>query len=245
MRLAIVALACGALSCAALPLIAQSTPRTWTADNGNGTYSNPLFYDEFSDPDLIRVGDEFYHDGDDHARDAGPAGAALARPGQLGTRELRARPARPRPRVPAGRGKEIYGQGIWAPTFRHHDGTFHIFSNVNGQTTQHFTATDPARPVDAHADEALAPRPVGAVRRRREGVGRVGLPGHAPRAARRHAHRHRPGHRARALRQGRGHGRGCALLQDRREVLHHQRLVRGAHAARRRARAIVSTARGR
>ena len=29
---------------------------TWMADNGNGTYTNPLFYDEFSDPDLIRVG---------------------------------------------------------------------------------------------------------------------------------------------------------------------------------------------
>jgi len=27
---------------------------TWTSDNGNGTYTNPLFYDEFSDPDLIR-----------------------------------------------------------------------------------------------------------------------------------------------------------------------------------------------
>lgn len=24
--------------------------QTWTADNGNGTFSNPLFYDEFSDP---------------------------------------------------------------------------------------------------------------------------------------------------------------------------------------------------
>ena len=28
----------------------------WTADNGNGTYSNPLFYGEFEDPDVIRVG---------------------------------------------------------------------------------------------------------------------------------------------------------------------------------------------
>jgi hypothetical protein len=26
------------------------TPKSWAADNGNGTYSNPLFYDEFSDP---------------------------------------------------------------------------------------------------------------------------------------------------------------------------------------------------
>jgi xylan 1,4-beta-xylosidase len=33
---------------------------TWTADHGNGAFSNPLFYDEFPDPDLIRVGDHFY-----------------------------------------------------------------------------------------------------------------------------------------------------------------------------------------
>ncbi len=32
----------------------------WTADNGNGTYSNPLFYEEFEDPDVIRVGDDYY-----------------------------------------------------------------------------------------------------------------------------------------------------------------------------------------
>ena len=32
----------------------------WTADNGNGTYSNPLFYGEFEDPDVIRVGDDYY-----------------------------------------------------------------------------------------------------------------------------------------------------------------------------------------
>src|SRR5579862_6704139 len=38
----------------------QSGARSWAADNGNGTYSNPLFYDEFSDPDMIRVGADFY-----------------------------------------------------------------------------------------------------------------------------------------------------------------------------------------
>ena len=37
---------------------AQTT--SWTADNGNGTFTNPLFYDEFSDPDVIRVGDDYY-----------------------------------------------------------------------------------------------------------------------------------------------------------------------------------------
>ena len=44
----------------ALPAVAQST--SWTADNGNGTFTNPLFYDEFSDPDIIRVGDDYYLD---------------------------------------------------------------------------------------------------------------------------------------------------------------------------------------
>ena len=33
---------------------------SWTADNGNGTFTNPLFYDEFSDPDILRVGDDYY-----------------------------------------------------------------------------------------------------------------------------------------------------------------------------------------
>ena len=34
--------------------------QAWQANNGNGTFTNPLFYDEFSDPDMIRVGDDFY-----------------------------------------------------------------------------------------------------------------------------------------------------------------------------------------
>ena len=38
----------------------NASAQTWSADNGNGTYSNPLFYDEFSDPDLIRVGRDYY-----------------------------------------------------------------------------------------------------------------------------------------------------------------------------------------
>src|SRR6266496_2580754 len=38
----------------------SSAARHWTSDNGNGTYSNPLFYEEFEDPDPIRVGDDYY-----------------------------------------------------------------------------------------------------------------------------------------------------------------------------------------
>ena len=63
MRLATLALACGALLGVGPAIAAQPGARTWTADNGNGTFSNPLFYDEFSDPDLIRVGDEYFMTG--------------------------------------------------------------------------------------------------------------------------------------------------------------------------------------
>jgi xylan 1,4-beta-xylosidase len=50
-----------------LPLLSA---QTWTADNGNGTFTNPLFYDEFSDPDMIRVGQDFYLSGHDDAQHA-------------------------------------------------------------------------------------------------------------------------------------------------------------------------------
>ncbi|RYX82649.1 glycoside hydrolase [bacterium] len=120
--------------------------RTWTADNGNGTFTNPLFYDEFSDPDLIRVGDDYYLTGTtNHAMPGLPVlhskdlinwtflSYAFDRL-DLG------------PEFRLEDGKEIYGQGIWAPCFRYYNGTFHIFSNVNGQTTQLFRATNPAGP---------------------------------------------------------------------------------------------------
>ncbi len=36
-------------------VVSQARPAqhaTWKADNGNGTFTNPLFYEEFSDPDM-------------------------------------------------------------------------------------------------------------------------------------------------------------------------------------------------
>ena len=34
--------------------------KVWVADNGNGTYKNPVINADYSDPDAIRVGDDFY-----------------------------------------------------------------------------------------------------------------------------------------------------------------------------------------
>ena len=33
--------------------------KSWVSDNGNGTYTNPVLYADYSDPDAIRVGDDY------------------------------------------------------------------------------------------------------------------------------------------------------------------------------------------
>jgi beta-xylosidase len=32
----------------------------WVADNGDGTYKNPIIHADYSDPDVVRVGDDYY-----------------------------------------------------------------------------------------------------------------------------------------------------------------------------------------
>ena len=34
--------------------------QAWVADQGNGTYKNPVLYADYSDPDICRVGDDYY-----------------------------------------------------------------------------------------------------------------------------------------------------------------------------------------
>ena len=130
--------------------------QSWTADNGNGTYTNPLFYDEFSDPDILRVGDDYYLAGTTmhtvpglvilHSRDLvnwenisycfdrfdfdDPAFSLSG---------------------PSGKNRgEIYGEGIWAPCIRYANGQFYVFSNVNGKGLQCFTAKDIRGPWEHH-----------------------------------------------------------------------------------------------
>ena len=144
------ALSLAALSCQlATPAAAQDAPTAatnWTPDNGNGTFTNPLFADEFSDPDVIRVGDDYYMTGTTmHVM----PGLPVLHSKDLVNWRLLGYAFDRLDMGPAYRlegGQETYGQGIWAPAIRHHDGTFYIFSNINGHGLQIFSATDPAGP---------------------------------------------------------------------------------------------------
>lgn len=39
---------------------AQQLSKTWCPDNGDGTYTNPVLYADYSDPDVVAVGDDYY-----------------------------------------------------------------------------------------------------------------------------------------------------------------------------------------
>lgn len=95
-------------------IYAQS--KSWSADNGNGTFTNPLTYDEFSDPDVIRVGDDYYLAGT--TMHTVPGLVILHSKDLVNWENV----SYCFDRFPFDddafslkNGKEIYGQGIWAP----------------------------------------------------------------------------------------------------------------------------------
>ncbi len=102
---------------------ASNVSKVWVADNGDGTYKNPILHSDYSDPDAIRVGDDFYL----------AASSFNATPGlpilhskdlvnwtiighvfkQQSPKDIFSKPQ--------------HGNGVWAPAIRFHEGEFFIF----------------------------------------------------------------------------------------------------------------------
>ncbi len=117
--------------------VSDAPAKRWTADNGNGTYSNPLFYEEFEDPDVIRVGDDYYLAGTTMHMNPG---LQIMHSKDLVNWELASYCIDRLDFGPAFRleGGNVYGRGIWAPCIRYHDGMFYVLSNVDGVGLQVF-----------------------------------------------------------------------------------------------------------
>ena len=97
--------------------------KVWVADNRDGTYRNPILHADYSDPDVVRVGDDFYL----------VASSFNAAPGLpiLHSRDLvnwtiigHALPRQPPFDVFS---KPQHGNGAWAPAIRYHNASFYIF----------------------------------------------------------------------------------------------------------------------
>ncbi len=130
-----------------LPCFAQS----WTADNGNGTFTNPLFYDEFSDPDILRVGDDYYLAGT--TMHTVPGLVILHSKDLVNWENISYCFDRfdfEDDAFSLRNHKEIYGQGVWAPAIRYANGQFYVFTNINGKGLQCYTSKDIRGPWKHH-----------------------------------------------------------------------------------------------
>lgn len=101
---------------------AQSVSQVWSPDNGDGTYTNPVLFADYSDPDVCAVGEDFYLTASSFNCIPGLpilrskdlvnwqlVGHALQ---QLEPREVFDQPQ--------------HGKGVWAPAIRHHNGEFYL-----------------------------------------------------------------------------------------------------------------------
>ncbi|HEY6144292.1 MAG TPA: glycoside hydrolase 43 family protein [Flavobacterium sp.] len=103
--------------------IKNSISQSWVADNGDGTYKNPILYADYSDPDAIRVGDDYYMTASSfncipglpilHSKDLVNwklIGYALSKQKPLEVYN-----------------KVQHGNGVWAPCIRYHNNEFYIY----------------------------------------------------------------------------------------------------------------------
>ncbi|MCR5819472.1 MAG: glycoside hydrolase 43 family protein [Bacteroidaceae bacterium] len=95
----------------------------WSPDNGNGTYSNPVLFADYSDPDVCAVGEDYYLTASSfncipglpvlHSKD-------LVNWEIIG-HALREQLPRDVFDLPA------HGKGVWAPSIRYHEGHLYIY----------------------------------------------------------------------------------------------------------------------
>ena len=134
-----------------IPLGIQAQWKSWTADNGNGTFTNPLFYDEFSDPDILRVGDDYYLAGT--TMHTVPGLVILHSKDLVNWENISYCFDRfdfPDDAFSLKNHQEIYGQGVWAPAIRYANGQFYVFTNINGKGLQCYTSKDIQGPWKHH-----------------------------------------------------------------------------------------------
>ncbi len=101
----------------------KNLSKVWTADNGDGTYKNPVLHADYSDPDAIRVGDDFYMTASSF--NAAP-GLPILHSKDLVNWELINYVFQKQKPLDVF-DKPNHGGGVWAASIRFHDGEFYIF----------------------------------------------------------------------------------------------------------------------
>jgi beta-xylosidase len=112
------------LTLACTSLFSQgSLSQVWVADNGNGTYRNPVIHADYSDPDVVRIGEDYFMVSSSfnhipglpvlHSKD-------LVNWKLIGYALKRQSPFEHYDRVQ-------HGNGVWAPSIRYHKGEVYLY----------------------------------------------------------------------------------------------------------------------
>lgn len=116
--------------------------KVWVSDNGNGTYTNPVLYADYSDPDVIRVGDDFYLTASSF--NCIP-GLPILHSKDLVNWELIGHALLKQPPYEVF-SKVQHGGGVWAPCIRYHKNEFYIYYPDPDFGIYMVKATNPAGP---------------------------------------------------------------------------------------------------
>jgi beta-xylosidase len=104
------------------PAAAEPRVLAW-GDQRDGTYRNPVLKADYSDPDVVRVGDDFYL----VASDFHYVGMQVLHSRDLVNWEVVGQVFRRLDMHPRYDEMNGYAQGTWAPALRHHRGRFHVY----------------------------------------------------------------------------------------------------------------------
>lgn len=107
-------------------VIPKPTPppsKVWVADLGNGTYKNPVLHADYSDPDVCRVGSDFYMTASSF--DAVP-GLSILHSKDLVNWTLIGHALHRQPPFDHF-SKTQHGNGVWAPAIRYHNNEFYLY----------------------------------------------------------------------------------------------------------------------
>lgn len=102
---------------------AQQQTAVYNPDNGDGTYTNPVIHADYSDPDVIRVGENFYMIASSfHAA----PGLPILQSKDLVNWQLIGYALSQQ--IPVDRFNRVqHGGGVWAPSIRYHKNEFYIY----------------------------------------------------------------------------------------------------------------------
>lgn len=122
-----------------------SVEPSWVADLGNGKYKNPVLFADYSDPDVVRVNNDFYMVASSF--NCMPGVPILHSKDLVNWKII----GHVYDRLPFEKyDKPAHGQGSWAPSIRFHNGLFYVYFCTPHEGLFMASAKDPAGKWELH-----------------------------------------------------------------------------------------------